>query len=325
MRYADACRILDVPAGAGADELKKAYRKQARLNHPDANPGDPDAALRFAQATEAFELLKDTAKLTQPAAATSPAAMNRPPWPSGREPLSAAQHGIDVTGNLHVTLAEAFSGTVTDITFDDADGCEHCGATGAEPGTAWMPCPPCRTMPRADCQWCAGEGSVPEDVCRACRGAGAFPRQRTVRVTVPRSADDGQSLLVRGKGCWGVQTRGNLRLTLKIDEPGHMRRLGDDVEIDLDVDVVQAVLGGTADVPGLDAQTYKIAISPGSCSGKRYRLRGHGMYLDRDGDQRGDLFAVVSVLVPDPAVLTDRERWLYEQLLEEQAKRVSGA
>jgi molecular chaperone DnaJ len=176
-------------------------------------------------------------------------------------------------------------------------------------------------MPRGDCQWCAGAGQVPEEACRVCRGAGVEQLSRTVRVAVPRSARDGQVLRVTGKGRWGVQGRGDLRLTLKVEPQPHLRRLGDDLEADVTVGVLQAVLGGVAYVPSAEDRQYKIQVNPGSSSGKRYRIKGHGMYKGREGDARGDLFAVINIQVPDEKSLSEKERQLYRLLLEAETSR----
>jgi len=309
MRYTEACQLLGVQPGSDTDTVKRAYRRLSKQYHPDHN-ADPSAVELFASVQEAYEILRETPPLS---GAASPAASSA--WPGDRAPMAAQRVGMDVIGNLRVTLDDIFRGSVTDITFDDVEGCERCGATGAEPSTGWMPCPPCQTMPRRDCEWCAGEGQVPQEPCRACRGAGVRPMTRTVRVAVPRSARDGQVLRVAGKGQWGTHHIGDLRLTVKVDMPDGIRRISDhDLEVDLPLDVVKAVLGGAVMVPTLE-EDVKIAVGAGSSSGRRYRLKGFGLYVGREGEQRGDMFAVVRVTVPTK--LTHRQRELFMQLSRE--------
>ena len=100
---------------------------------------------------------------------------------------------------------------------------------------------------------------------------------------------------------------------------GRLTRQGDDLEVQLPVTVLQAVLGGEAEVEGLDEVPYRIAVTPGSSSGKRFRLSGRGMYLEREGERRGDLYAVTSVQIPSE--LSDRQRQLYEMLLAEETQQ----
>ena len=155
---------------------------------------------------------------------------------------------------------------------------------------------------------------VPAEPCKICNGAGVSDKPRTVRVVVPRSAKDGQTLRVRNKGRWGAKGRGDIRLELKVEPHPKLKRSGDDLYVDLPVDVLQAVLGGEAVVSGLDEDPYRIAITPGSSSGKRFRLAGKGMYKAPKGEERGDLFAQVSVQVPK--TLNARQQRLWEMLLE---------
>jgi molecular chaperone DnaJ len=131
---------------------------------------------------------------------------------------------------------------------------------------------------------------------------------------VPRSAKDGQTLRVRSKGRWGLKGRGDIRLELQVEPHPKLKRSVDDLYVDLPVGVLQAVLGGEAVVSGLDEDPYRIAITPGSSSGKRFRLAGKGMYKSAKGDERGDLFAQISVQVPSK--LTPRQERLWEMLLE---------
>jgi len=289
--------------------------------HPDVNNGDPKAAERFQRVQEAYDVIQSTGPMrigmssgfTSTPRPTSPASSSQP-WPGDRLPLRSQMIGGDVTGNLRVSLREVFTGTTADITFDDLEGCERCGATGGEPGTSWMPCPPCQGMSSPHCEWCAGEGQVPAESCHSCHGAGVEDLKRTVRVVVPRSARDGQSLRVRSKGRWGVKGRGDIRLDLQVEPHPHLKRSGDDLYVELPIGVLQAVLGGEARVEGLESEPYRIAITPGSSSGKRFRLAGKGMYRSSEGDDRGDLYAQVSIQVPQN--LTPRQQRLWEMLLE---------
>jgi len=317
--YSDACRELNVEPYSSDQEIKSAYRKLVRRYHPDVNDGDPKAVEKFQKIQEAYDVVSSADHISRaglgPTRRTSAAAPKTSgSWPGDRVPLRSQMIGGDVTGNLKVTLREVFSGTTADITFDDLSGCERCGATGGEPGTIWIPCPPCQGMASSHCEWCAGEGQVPAEACSSCNGAGVDDLQRTVRVVVPRSAKDKQTLRVRAKGRWGVKGRGDIRLDLQVEPHPHLKRSGDDLYVELPVGVLQAVLGGEALVDGLESEPYRIAITPGSSSGKRFRLAGKGMYKGSDGDDRGDLYAQISVQVPNN--LSPRQHRLWEMLLE---------
>ena len=316
MHYADACRELGVNTNCSAAEAKSAYRKLVRQYHPDMHDGSDESSKRFQKIQAAYDLISAQKPQLRSVSAT-PKTGPATAWPGNRSPLATPVKGQDVTGALRVSLKEVFTGTTAEISFDDVEPCQRCGATGAEPGSIWVPCPPCQGMPSSRCEWCGGEGQVPEDSCTVCGGCGVEQQMRTVRVAVPRSAKEEQSLRVRGKGRWGLKGRGDIKLDLKIDKDPVFSRSGDDLERKLDISLLQAVLGGEAEVYGLDEAPYRIAVTPGSSSGKRFRLAGRGLYRAPTGDERGDLFAVVSVQVPE--TLTERQRQLYQLLLEAEA------
>lgn len=98
-----------------------------------------------------------------------------------------------------------------------------------------------------------------------------------------------------------------------------MRRDGDDLEVDTPIGVLQAIFGGHAHVNTIDGLRHTINVKAGTSSGKRLRIRGGGMFRSDQGRERGDLYAVIQIEVP--AELSERERYLYLQLLDEERKR----
>lgn len=321
MRYQEACAILQVRPGCATDEIKRAYRRLVREYHPDYNRDEPDALERFHRLQEAYRLLLDVSVHRAPTLQQQLMGSTNHRQPKdvleGRVPRRVEERGPDVRGEVRLSLQEAFTGTVSDITFQDEVGCERCGATGGEPSSTRIPCPGCE-HDDPDCVWCRGEGELPDQPCKACMGAGVVEQERTVRVKIPRSVMDGEEKVVAGKGKWGKQERGDLRLRIRVEEPEYMHRKGDDLEVEVSIGVLQAVLGGYTYVPTLDGVLHKIRVAPGSSSGKRYRIKGQGMYKP-GSDERGDLYAVLAIRVPDK--LTEREQHLYQLLLEEEARR----
>lgn len=297
--------------------VKKAYRSLARAWHPDRNPGSAEALKRFREVQEAYELLERLN--TQQGLLQQPAANQPVAYSTDRLPREVPRKGPDVSGSLELTLEEVFKGTTSDITFVDQQGCERCGATGGEPGSTLIPCPACAGIEGGRCEWCRGEEQIPDRPCATCYGAGTAEVERTVRVAVPRSAQEGEEIRQSSKGKWGMERRGDLRLRVKILPHSYLRRVGDDLETDIVIGVLQAVLGGSAYVPALEHVRHKISISPGSSSGKRFRLKGQGMYYRDQSDRRGDLYAVLAIKVPGE--LTEREQQIYQLLLAEELKK----
>lgn len=320
MTYAQACKLLNIAPTASEDEAKRAYRRLVRSTHPDKNPDNPHALESFRAVQEAWDIVKVALRETQAETviATVAPVSAREAWPGTRVPQKGLGIGASVRGSLHLKLAEVFRGCSADVTFPDEARCERCSGTGDEPGAIMIECPACQGMDRR-CDWCSGKGELTDVPCSACHGASAMSTDRTVRVQVPRSIKDGDELILAERGRWGRDGRGELRLRVNVEEPRGMRRTGDDLEVDARVEILEAVFGGHAQVHTLEDLTHTIVIKPGTSSGRRLRIPGEGMYRASTGDERGDLYAVIHIDVPGD--LTDRQRYLYMQLLEEERRK----
>ncbi len=199
MAKRDYYEILGVSRNCTERELKAAFRRLAKKYHPDANPDDPEAAERFKEINEAYEVLKDPQKRAaydrygHAAFDNGPAAGGGPGGFGGFGPdLGAAMsdifeemfgefmgtrrggrnraaRGADLRVDLEITLAEAFTGKTATITVQTAAICDSCEGTGASPGS----------RPRV-CPTCGGHGSVRatsgfftmERTCPSCHGVG---------------------------------------------------------------------------------------------------------------------------------------------------------
>ncbi len=192
--------VLGVSKGATAEELKKAYRSLAMQLHPDKNPGDHTAEVKFKELNEAYDVLKDDQKRAAYdrfghqafAGGTGPSAGGGDPFGfnfggggGGFADIfdemfgefmntrggggSSAGRGNDLRFNLEISLEEAFQGKQTQIRVPSSMTCESCSGSGAKAGTQPVQCPTC-----------AGHGKVRaqqgfftiERSCPACGGAG---------------------------------------------------------------------------------------------------------------------------------------------------------
>jgi molecular chaperone DnaJ len=193
--------VLGVPKKASADEIKKAYRKLARENHPDRNPGNDAAEERFKQVQAAYDVLSDPEKRKQYDAFGS--ANGRAGGFSGgnynfggnfniddfgdlgdflgglfgggragtasRQRQSRAQRGSDVEVEVNLSFEDSLKGIETKIPVTLETACSECHGSGAKPGTAPTICPECK-----------GRGVVSESQgffalsqpCPRCRGNG---------------------------------------------------------------------------------------------------------------------------------------------------------
>src|SRR5262249_15495621 len=112
---------------------------------------------------------------------------------------------------------------------------------------------------------------------------------KTISVKVPAGVENGQTLRLQGQGPGG----GDVRLKLRVGKHPYFRREGNDVILDVPLSLKEAVLGTRVDVPTLAGGTLSVNVPPGTSSGKRLRLRGHGI-------NGGDQYIEIKVMVPAP-------------------------
>jgi molecular chaperone DnaJ len=339
---------LGVAKNASQDEIKKAYRKLARENHPDRNPGDAAAEARFKEVQAAYDVLKDAEKRKQ--YDTYGAANGRPGQGAGPQGFggfdfdlgdlfgglfaggrggtrtrqaSRGREGADVEAVVNLSFEDSLKGVETRIPVDLETACRDCGGTGAKPGTAPRICPDCNGRGvlaesqglfalSQPCPRCRGNGTVVDEPCPRCSGTGRERRTKRYTVKIPAGVKDGTRIRLKGKGeggSGGAQA-GDLWVVTRVAESPLYERRGADLVIDVPVTYPEAALGATVEVPTPDGP-ISLKVAAGSHDGKLLRVRGRGApKLNASG--RGDLLARVRVTVPTK--LTKAERKALEEL-----------
>ncbi len=297
MKYKDYYSILGVERSAGADEIKKAYRKLAHKFHPDVSK-DAGAEDKFKEIAEAYQTLKDPEKRAaydqlgrhQPGQDFQPppnwggqfgggqfsfddvdlsdlfAAFSGGRGHNGRQGGKIPVPGQDYEVTAHITLEDAYQGTLVDLNF---------------------------TAPEYDAMG------------RMHRAPQAF------KARIPKGATDGQRLRLPGKGGKGVNggRDGDLYLNIALHAHPLFRVSGHDLYIDLPLTPWEAALGATVEVPTLGG-AVRLTVKPGTHAGQKLRIAKRGLPRQREGE--GDLFAMVQIVVP--TVLSERERALFKEL-----------
>jgi curved DNA-binding protein len=263
----DYYETLGVPRDASSEDIRKAYRKLARENHPDVNKS-PGAEDRFKEISEAYEVLRDDEKRAR---------YDRPASPPPRDFGGGFGNG---GGGRKVEF-----GDFGDI-FGDFFGRRGGGAGFSSRGGDH-------------------EATLELSLEEAARGGPkkiSLGDGRDYDVNIPPGVSDGQRIRLAGEGGEGLGggPRGDLFLRVRIRRHPRFRREGRDLYTDLPVTPSEAALGATVPVQTLDGETVRLKVPAGSSSGRKLRLRGQGM-------PGGDLYATVMIHVPKKLGKAERE------------------
>jgi molecular chaperone DnaJ len=342
----DYYEILGVSRDAPAEEIKKAYRRQALQNHPDRNPHDKAAEERFKEATEAYEVLIDNDKRNNYDRFGYEGLKGFPGFGEGTEfgfgtifedlfegffggatrARTASQRGADLRYHLEITFEQAVFGTEAEIQVPRWESCSACRSSGAKAGTSPTTCPTCNGRGQIrqsqgifnltrTCPHCQGQGRVIKDPCPDCRGRGRVEQRRTVTVKIPAGVDSGTRLRLGGEGEAGLRggPAGDLFVVLTVKEHPFFVRQEDDIYCEVPVSFIQAALGDEMEIPALEGKT-KIKIPAGTQPGHVFHLKGKGVANLRNG-RRGEQH--IRVLVEIPKKLNAKQKELLRQFAQE--------
>jgi molecular chaperone DnaJ len=234
---------LEVTKGCDSTVLKSAYRKLAMKFHPDKNPGDNTAEVKFKEINEAYDVLKDDQKRAAydrfghaafEGGMGAAGARGGSPFDfagsfsdvfedffgdlmgGGRQQRGKrSNRGADLRYNLEISLEDAYRGRAAEIKVPTMVACEGCAGSGAEPGHAAETCPGCAghgkvratqgffTIERT-CATCRGTGQIVRHPCKICKGKGAAQKERTLNVDVPPGVEEGTRIRLSGEGQAGT-------------------------------------------------------------------------------------------------------------------------
>ena len=344
MAKRDYYEVLGIPRDADGGALKSAFRRLAMQLHPDRNPGDKSAEMRFKEINEAYEVLKDPQKRAAYdrfghaafeaagfGAGASAAGFGSSfadifddifgDFMGGRR--SGRERGADLRYNLEVTLEEAYSGKAVEIEVPTSVTCETCAGSGAKPGSSPKTCSTCNghgkvrasqgffTIERT-CPTCQGRGEVVSDPCVKCAGSGRVMQTRTLSVNIPAGIEDGTRIRLASEGEAGVRggPAGDLYIFLSIRPHPVVQRDGADLYCRVPISITTAALGGEFEVPTVDGGRTRVKVPEGTQTGRQFRLKGKGMPVLRTR-QTGDMY--VQVAVETPQKLSRRQRELLEE------------
>ncbi len=292
MEYKDYYQILGVPKRASESEIKRAYRKLAREHHPDRHPGDKKAEDRLKEINEAYEVLGDPDKRRK----YDQLGAQYQQWQRmGGDPrgFNWGQGGAGVED-----LSDLFGGGFSDF-FTSIFGGEP--MRGRRAGVR---------LRGQDV-----EQHIEVSLEQAFHGAQVTFRKngKNLEVKIPAGVKTGSKVRVAGEGGAGVSNapNGDLYLVITVRPHDRFKREGDDLLLELPVDLYTAVLGGEVPVQTLDGM-LSLKVPPETQDGRTFKLRGQGMPHLHDPQTRGDLLVKVHVRIPRN--LSPEEKKLFTEL-----------
>lgn len=276
----DFYAILGVPKGASQAEIKKAYRKAAKDNHPDRHPGDAAAEKRFKEMGEAYSVLSDAEQRKQYDGVRAMGG-GGPRFQAGGPGGAGFEDAFGGVFNGGAARGQGFEDILGGIFGGFSRGPQRGSDVAAATEVSFRQ---------------AAEGAT---VTLSMDGA-------RVSTRLPAGVADGQKIRLRGKGRTGAHggPPGDLILNIHVGRHKVFTVDGKNLRMSLPVSFDEAVLGATVEVPTLSGERVKVKVAAGTSSGTTLRVKGKGIV---GKESAGDLLVRVDVHVPTKLTKQARE------------------
>jgi curved DNA-binding protein len=295
MAFIDYYEILGLKKNASAEDIKKAYRKLARKHHPDLNPNDKEANKKFQQLNEANEVLSDPEKRKK-YDQYGKDWQHADQFEHARQQSGGSNRSYSNGGQAGGTAFEEddFSSFFSSM-FGDQAGSGR-GRQAKFKGQDY----------NAELKLQLKDAYTTQQQTLTVNG-------KNIRITIPAGVENGQVIKLKAYGAPGVNggPAGDLYITFIIHNDATMKRAGDDLFMDADIDLYAAVLGGETTIDTMSGK-LKLKVNPGTQNGTQVRLKGKGFPVYKKEGQFGDLFVVFNVKLP--VNLTEKQKELFTQL-----------
>lgn len=313
MDFKDYYALMGVAPNADAKTIKQAYRKLARQYHPDVNPGNKEAEEKFKAINEAYQVLSDKEQRKKYDALKADYQQWQRTGGQGQEfdwQRWRTQPGEG--GHVQYATAEDLEDLFgTESPFSDFFSSIFGQAQTRGPST--------RPRPGRDAEY-----EVEVTLEEAFRGATRLLQigERRIEAKIPPGVQTGSRVRLAAQGEPGSNNGkpGDLYLVIQVLPDPRFEREGDDLYLTLPVDIYTAILGGEVTVPTLE-RAVMLKIPPRTQADRAFRLQGKGMPRLGDPKQRGDLYARIKLVLPEP--LSEHEVNTFRELAASRRKNGS--
>lgn len=353
---ADYYEILEVSKDATKDEIKSAFRKKARVLHPDVNKA-PDAEEKFKELGKAYEVLMDDDKRQMydrygEDGLKSSGYDSGGPFAGGfgdlgeifstffgggfgfsrqRDP-NAPQQGDDLRVNVQLTFEEAVFGTTKEIKVDHLEKCSECNGSGSKKGFAPEKCPSCGGSGQikhttrtplgnftqiVTCPDCHGKGLKITNPCPVCNGSGMVTKEKKLELKIPAGVDNGSKMRLSGEGDAGINGGPAGDLYVVLYVAESDYYERDGYNVFTKLELTPAQAVLGDEIKIKSLDGEKVVTIPaGTQTHDTVKLKGAGISCLGKNGQRGDHIVVCDVVIPNAKKLSDEEKQLYKRLYE---------
>ena len=290
MEFIDYYKILEIPKTASESDIKAAYRKLARKNHPDLNPNDENAKKKFQQINEANEVLSDPEKRKK-------YDKYGKDWKHSEEFEKANQQRQSQRNTGGQQNASDFSGDFSDF-FESMYGGGK-GSGGRQTKFRGQDI-------NAELHLELNDVFKTQQQTLTVNG-------KNIRLTIPAGVENGQVIKIASHGSPGANggPNGDLYITFTIANHSKFKREGINLYANVDLDLYTALLGGEILVDTFDGKV-KLKVASETLGGTKVKLKGKGFPVYKKENEFGDLY--ISYQIKLPTNLTEKEKELFTEL-----------
>lgn len=337
--------------------LKKKFRKLSVKWHPDRNNGSKEAEEKFKEIAEAYEVLNDEKKRAEYDNPHSNFEFNGQNFGGmgideilrhfnmggfdfdfgfGGNRRNVVQSGSNIRITMNLTLEEMYKGVTKKIKYKRFEPCDNCGGSGMTSESRKKTCRSCGGqgtifggngfMAMAQtCPTCGGQGYIIEKPCSHCSGHGIVQKVcDEVEIPIPSGALNGTNFVFNGKGNYPPKGRGNigdLIVNIRLIPHETFKAVDNDVYFQINVGVIDAILGCEINVTTVDGKELTAKIPSGTNNGHKLRFKGYGIPFYGQ-NKCGDMIGIVRIIMPTK--LSNKEKKILTELKNEEHFKVDG-